>query len=196
MTRRTHFTVVLLIVCSALGACTGKPDPRLISQAVRDGCSDHKATEAAALARQAFPDTLPASDRGLARNEFIRRNRWKLFASAGATGLTSDEFLSAKWAGFLAQLPAGRCVVTERDFMDRFLGDPSDPRSGWKVPYQPYVYRGLFQSLDKDQKGFLTKADIRGWVGAAFGHADQNRDGLVSQDELTRPAHRRSDTDR
>ena len=131
-------------------------------------CDNDISDEAAALARKAFPDSLPWSERRIQRNEFIRSRSLQLFDVNHDGHLDFDEYLNAEWAGYLAQLPAGKCIVTREDFIRRFLGDATESTNGLNAPYQKQIYNNMFDALDSGGKGYLTKDDIRAQARRSF----------------------------
>ncbi len=177
--RRFTALAAILLLCACSKPSGAKPASleTMLARQRAGLCERDISQRGADLARAAFPNT--DSDWAIKRNEFIRHKRWEIFDENRDGRLSSDEFLNAEWAGFLAQLPAGSCVVTKQAFMERFLGDPADKTSGWFAPYQPTVYEGLFKSFDTDGKGYITKQDIAYWVRGAFGHADRDRKGYL-----------------
>lgn len=147
-------------------------------------CDDALAQRAAALARAAFPDSLPPDDIRSGRNEFIMHKRWELFDQNHDGFLEFEEYLSSEWAGYLVHAPAGSCVVSKNAVMKRFLGYPGTKVGGWKIPDQVQLIETLYRSMDYSGRGYLIKDDIRSRARAAFSFSDKNQDGKLSRSEF------------
>ena len=149
------------------------------ARASRAACKDDVSQRAANLAKAAVPDSLPPEVRRERRNAFISKNRWRLFDANSDGRLTFEEYLDSEWAGYLAQLPAGECRVTRQYFLMSFLGDPNDPRSYWKLPYQEQIVDKIYRKLDRDRKGYITRDDLRSRAMDSFKYSDKGRKGYL-----------------
>ena len=149
-------------------------------------CKEDVSQKAADLARAAFPDSMPFDERSDGRTAFIIQNRWKLFDQNHDGRLDFEEYVDGEWAGFLAQLPSGKCIVTKMDFLKRFLGDPNGKLSGWRVPQQVAVVNKLYEGVDRSNKGYITKDEVRYQVRTAFMYADKAGRGYLLPEDLQR----------
>lgn len=149
------------------------------ARASQAACKDDVSQRAANLAKAAVPDSLPPEVRRERRNAFISKNRWRLFDANSDGRLTFEEYLNSEWAGYLAQLPAGECRVTKQYFLMRFLGDPKDPKSYWKLPYQEKITTNIYNEIDRDRKGYITRDDIRAQAMSSFNYSDRGRKGYL-----------------
>lgn len=94
-----------------------------------------------------------------------------------------EEYISSEWAGFLTAAPTGKCIVTKEEFMERYLGDRSDPLSGWHLSFQVDSTLNGYNEYDRSGKGYITKSDIRRKAMEEFAFTDRNNDGFISTDE-------------
>jgi hypothetical protein len=158
--------------------------PQLGHQEKAVPCKDDISEKAAAIARQKYPRSLPPEEWRKGRNFYILKHGFDLFDINHDGFLEFDEYLSWQWAGYLVEGPAGKCVVSRSDFLGRFLGTPNTPSSGWSIPYQARIYNDVYNSIDLDHKGYITKSDIIGRTLRSFSFSDKNHDGKISPDEL------------
>ncbi len=145
---------------------------------------DTLSEKAAAMARAAFPDSLPLSERREGRNAYLMKHRRELFDVDKDGCLNFEEYFAAEWAGYLAQVPVGQYYVTRQDFLLRFLGDPASPSSGWHVPWQVSSMEQLYKSIDVNNKGHINEEDLRPRAMLEFKAMDKNEDGCLSIKEL------------
>jgi Ca2+-binding EF-hand superfamily protein len=130
------------------------------------------------------PDSLPFEVRRQGRNTFIAQHLWQLFDSNHDGRMSFDEYLNSEWAGFLAQLPAGQCRVTKTAYLMSFLGSPDGPNSWWKLPYQLQIFTNMYHEMDKTNKGYITKDDIKARAARSFRYSDKRHQGYLTRDEL------------
>jgi hypothetical protein len=183
--------ILMCVACSggtvgkAATEATGQKPSAVAASQGRLMCdNDDVSQKAADLARAAVPDSLPFEDRRERRNGFIVAHRWELFDRDHDGRITFDEYLDSEWAGYLAQLPAGDCRVTKRDFLMRFLGDPDGSKSWWKQPYQLTIFTNIYDEVDKSGKGYIFKDDIRERARRSFSFSDKSSAGYLTPAEF------------
>jgi hypothetical protein len=120
-------------------------------------------------------------------NHYLQVHVWELFDADNSGTLNFEEFLSSEWASFLALVPEGRCQIFKAEFMHRFLGEQSNPRSAWHTPGVVGIYQRLYATIDPEDRGWFEMNDLRAMAREEFNSMDRDRDGLLSKQEFPSP---------
>jgi len=184
--RAATICAVLAALAITTTACS-RPDPdaaKTLNARIAAACNEPSVVNALRLARARFPDSLPSEEWRKDRNLFLSDHRWELFDNNHDGFLNVEEYISSEWAGYLAQIPGQSCVVTRMDYMNSFLGPPDEIESGWKNHWSVSIFSDLYEKLDVNHRGFITKDDLRQHATLAFKSMNQSHTGLLSPEEM------------
>ena len=147
-------------------------------------CRNDAIQRATNLARASVPGSLSPSDRRVWLRGFIIKSYWRLFDADHDGRLTFDEYLDGQWASELVEAPAGECVITRERYLDATLGRKDEPDNYRSLPYQEQISIDLFNQMDRNKKGYITREDLAPRSVGSFDHSDRLHLGYLTHEDF------------
>lgn len=141
------------------------------------------AIRAARLAAPTVPRTV--EDEASA-GRYFSSHFWGLFDANNDGALDFAEWIESEFAAFLIYNERKDGKLRLEEFKQYYLGPKNHPYT-IAHPSENSVEEA-FRTLDRSHKGYIDIDDFAGLARATFQENDLNRDGLVTQEEISRVA--------
>jgi hypothetical protein len=120
-----------------------------------------RAQQIAANIREHVPTGGTFKEFTLAASLYLTHHSAELTGRATADEMNFNDYLCLQWAGFLLAAPPGKSYLTKQEFLNRFLGRPNEPNSGWNIRGDEVLPLALYNKIDKTKRGYITIEEYR-----------------------------------